>query len=366
MSSTRATKSSWAWQTALPPGTPYNCKDLLLPHNFQWSRKGTRHVNYSANEPLEGQEIKQGGDSSLGFGANASVSRVLLNGRLIARKRMRKQRDDRQANEARLMVSLKHRHVVELVGTCSRGNQYFILLYPVADCNLRDLMKAPLTIQEEYRASTGFEPPRYQRDMQWESTMKHCFGCIAAGLAYIHSSRIAIKHKDIKPENILISGRGPLIADFGISNTFQDYDDSGSDGYGAFTPLWAAPEVRQHETRGRAQDVYSLGLVFNEMLSCICGVRGLPRHGNCAPLQFAKPQLEYPGTEPCSAAVGFGESLGKLIGRRSSVLRSEAAFTYLIELMTAREPMLRPGAEVVWKFMAGETYYGEMCGECCR
>ena len=97
---------------------------------------------------------------------------------------------------------------------------------------------------------------------------------VTNGLAYLHSNSIV--HRDIKPSNILISfpeveGGKPLIklADFGISriltkeNGFTNTNrnaPSGTDGY-------MPPEMYQSKRYDFKVDVYSLGVVFGQVLS---------------------------------------------------------------------------------------------------
>ncbi|KAF9739621.1 Mitogen-activated protein kinase kinase kinase YODA [Paraphaeosphaeria minitans] len=49
-------------------------------------------------------------------------------------------------------------------------------------------------------------------------------GCLAHALSHIHSK--LIKHKDIKPQNILFHNNRVVLADFGISKIFDDHSTS--------------------------------------------------------------------------------------------------------------------------------------------
>jgi serine/threonine protein kinase len=97
--------------------------------------------------------------------------------------------------------------------------------------------------------------------------VKRWFGCLAGGLLNIHDH--LIKHKDIKPGNLLVHGENIIIADLGISNKF--YGRSTSSGQSPGTKMYMAPEVRKGVRRGRQQDVWSLICCFIEMLSFVLG-----------------------------------------------------------------------------------------------
>lgn len=96
------------------------------------------------------------------------------------------------------------------------------------------------------------------------------FGCLASGLAYLHSNKI--RHKDIKPTNILVRYGCVFLSDFGVSKFIAPEADTQSEGPpGRLTYKYAAPEVIAQDSRGRQADVFSLGCVFAEMLVVFCG-----------------------------------------------------------------------------------------------
>ena len=92
---------------------------------------------------------------------------------------------------------------------------------------------------------------------------------VALGLAHAHEHGIV--HRDVKPGNILLSGRSAVIADFGIARVLGQAADEGrltSTGLTVGTPLYMAPEQAANAKRldGRA-DIYSLACVVYEMLA---------------------------------------------------------------------------------------------------
>ena len=80
---------------------------------------------------------------------------------------------------------------------------------------------------------------------------------LAGALETAH--RAGVLHRDVKPENILISAYGePQLADFGISR-FETSGAQTTIGIVPFTPLYAAPEVLSGRPASPVSDVYSLG-----------------------------------------------------------------------------------------------------------
>lgn len=95
---------------------------------------------------------------------------------------------------------------------------------------------------------------------------------IASAVQYAHSSLVV--HRDLKPDNILVSGSvdSPRVKllDFGIASVLDEGDEAVKltrDGARPMTPAYAAPEQLLGKPVTTAGDVYSLGVVLYELLA---------------------------------------------------------------------------------------------------
>ena len=94
---------------------------------------------------------------------------------------------------------------------------------------------------------------------------------LASALAHVHAKGVV--HRDVKPENILVTGeRRVVLIDFGLAKTGPS--DMGETGLRAGTPMYMSPEqaTGQADAIGPESDVFSAGSVLYEMFG------GVPPH----------------------------------------------------------------------------------------
>ena len=84
-----------------------------------------------------------------------------------------------------------------------------------------------------------------------------------------HSHRMGVVHRDIKPANVLIDDQGrPRLIDFGLARRSDFESDLTREGAVVGTPAYMSPEqaLGLSRTGDERSDVYSLGVIFHELL----------------------------------------------------------------------------------------------------
>ncbi|KAK5000903.1 hypothetical protein LTR66_000320 [Elasticomyces elasticus] len=144
-----------------------------------------------------------------------------------------------------ILKRLKHGHVVEFVGSYTHPRHICLIMSPVAEMDLSTYLK--------------------RADTSRHGELRTSFGCLARALEFLHEENV--RHKDIKPGNILVDRGKVLFTDFGLS--FDFVDENGSTSIGmvkGITPRYCAPEVAMMEPQNTWSDIWSLGVVFLEMI----------------------------------------------------------------------------------------------------
>jgi eukaryotic-like serine/threonine-protein kinase len=149
--------------------------------------------------------------------------------------------------EARVMARTSHPNLVQVHDLEQIGDANYIVLEFVRGRSLRDMVnQGPVPLPQTFAVMHG----------------------VLQALDYAHKH--AIVHRDMKPENVLLSDEGNVkVADFGIARLTDDSGTGGTatkTGTTVGTPQYMSPEqVASSKVDGRS-DLYSAGIMFYELV----------------------------------------------------------------------------------------------------
>jgi serine/threonine protein kinase len=190
-------------------------------------------------------------DSVLGIGGMATVYLATQNsfGRKVALKVMDPAQVSnpeiaiRFAREAKIIASLSHPHIVPVYDVANHGVFHYMSMDYLDGGDLAQRIKGGLATDAILQIIEN----------------------IASALHAAHHKGYI--HRDIKPSNILFRSDGsPVLTDFGISRLANANDGLTRSGAIVGTPTYMSPEALQGKAIDARSDLYSLGVVFYEML----------------------------------------------------------------------------------------------------
>ncbi|GGU19766.1 serine/threonine-protein kinase [Streptomyces violascens] len=178
------------------------------------------------------------------------------------------------------------------------------------------LSAPPYWLATEYVAGPTLSHAVRERGAFPADTCRRLFAALAEGLASVHG--YGVTHRDLKPQNVILSPQGPQLIDFGIAKGAGDTALTQT-GYASGTPGFTAPEVLMSNQVGSAADVFALGatIAFAATGRAPFGAGAM----DAVSYRAAHGEIDVEGVEPGLAA--------------------------LIRACVAKDPAARPGAAEV-------------------
>jgi hypothetical protein len=192
--------------------------------------------------------------------------------------------------EAELLARVRHPGVVRVheVGRLPGG--FYLVLDLVAGSSLRALLRqspAGLPLERACELAVG----------------------VARAVGAAHA--LGICHRDLKPENVLVDEHGvPRVIDFGLALS-QDVDRLTKSAVMLGTAGYMAPEQLdgRRESQGPPSDVFSLGVVFYEMLT------GRPPFAAGGHIAILRAMVERKYERATKVRAGLPEWVDEVVGR---------------------------------------------------
>ena len=189
-------------------------------------------------------KINTGGMSSVFVATQNSV------GRKVALKIMNPALDkdpefhQRFQREANIVGQLSHPHIIPIYDIGRHHGLNYISMEFMPNGSLEDKIKQGIKIEQAVQITLQ----------------------IAAALGHAHNKGYV--HRDIKPDNILFRDyNSAVLTDFGIARAIKSDNKMTQAGSVIGTPYYMSPEQAAGEPTDARSDLYSLGVVFYEMLT---------------------------------------------------------------------------------------------------
>jgi serine/threonine protein kinase len=150
---------------------------------------------------------------------------------------------ERFMREARIAARFSHPNIIAVYDVGVQGDYYYIAMEYHPGGDLKERLKKNMTTRQAM------------------SILRQ----IAAALDYAHNKGFI--HRDVKPDNILFRDDGSaVLTDFGIARTATGNTQMTQLGMVVGTPKYMSPEQARGQELDSRSDLYSLGIVFYEML----------------------------------------------------------------------------------------------------
>lgn len=183
--------------------------------------------------------LEEAGAGGMGRVYKARDTRL---GRMVAIKVLNAEFSDRFQAEARAISALNHPHVCALHDIGEQdGVAYLVMEFVEGESLAARLGRGPLAVEEVLR---------YGEE-------------IADALAAAHAQGMV--HRDLKPDNIMITKSGAKVLDFGVARMAGAGDDAGEAVAG--TPAYMSPSQLNGNPPDARSDIFALGLVLLDMAS---------------------------------------------------------------------------------------------------
>lgn len=192
------------------------------------------------------EQLGRGGMATVFKAFDTSLNRNVAIKVILSTKKYSGEFLRRFEREAQAIAQLSHNNIVKVYDFGEQDGTPFLVMEFLSGGMLKDIMGSPMP----YKKATRLLIP------------------IADALGYAHERKIV--HRDVKPSNIMLTESGqPMLTDFGIAKMLEEKDATSltAAGVGIGTPEYMAPEQGMGQHVDYRADIYSLGMVFYELVT---------------------------------------------------------------------------------------------------
>nr|KAJ0196846.1 hypothetical protein LSAT_V11C700366320 [Lactuca sativa] len=159
------------------------------------------------------------------------------------------------AQEVETLSRQRHTYVLRLMGACLDPPNHGWVVTEFMNMTLKDWLHGPGKRRKERVTPLPPFEERLAKALE-----------IAQGMQYLHEHKPMIIHRDLKPSNIFMDDAFHVrVADFGHARFLSDEEKAFTGETGTY--VYMAPEVIRSEPYDEKCDVFSFGIILNELLT---------------------------------------------------------------------------------------------------
>jgi serine/threonine-protein kinase len=192
------------------------------------------------------RQLAFGGLSAIYLAQMNDLDLVVLKEAVVpkdADKQKQKEAEEHLIREAKLLTLLDHANITHVLDHFFEDGRHYLVLQYLNGQDLRQYVKQNGPVPQE-------------KTIEWAIT-------ISDVLTYLHSQQPPIIHRDLTPDNLILTNKGDIVLiDFGAANQFLGAATGTIIGKQAYIPA--------EQLRGKAvlqSDIYALGCTINYLLT---------------------------------------------------------------------------------------------------
>ena len=216
------------------------------------------------------EEFAQGGLSTVSIAQDKNLRRIVAIKSLKEDARKKKEIADSFVAEAKVTAQLDHPAIIPIYGlTGDEKSGIHLSMKLVNGKSLRDYLRN-LILNYRIRGIKAFD-----EDAQLRKRLE-IFLRVCDAIAYAHHRNIM--HRDLKPENIMLGKYMEVyVVDWGLAKVISNGNDNTPTPENAKisgTPRYFAPEILRGETCDIRSDIFTLGLILQEIVTLQFAIKG--------------------------------------------------------------------------------------------
>ncbi|HYF51639.1 MAG TPA: protein kinase, partial [Planctomycetota bacterium] len=246
------------------------------------------------------EKVGQGGMGAVFRARQISMDRFVALKILPPKLAQNPQFKQRFLNEARTSAKLSHLNIINGID-CGEANGYTFFAMEFVDGK---------TVKQIMKARGEKEKGKYPPDEAFTIIRQICD-------ALVYAKRMNMVHRDIKPDNIMVTDAGVAkLCDLGLAKQTESADDASmtQTGVAVGTPHYIAPEQAKGEKSvDFRSDLYSLGATFYHMLTGRTPFEG-PNSAAVMALHISS-EAKNPCDIDSNIPLGYGQIIAKLMAK---------------------------------------------------